>query len=135
MGIVKTPNPQGSHTNGSAGWKYRFTLQWSAETAEKMLAGDFLESLGNRKSELVVMAINEYITTHPEILTAGNKLKIVVKPNITHEQIKSMVTALLEEKIAGLTVLNQDAGRAGSELLVTKTEIDEMLSNLELFSE
>ena len=41
--------------------KYRFTLQWSADTAENILVGDLLEQLKNRKSDFVIQAIMAYL--------------------------------------------------------------------------
>ena len=41
--------------------KYRFCLGWSRDTAEKIAVGDLLEKLKNRKSDLVVQAVWEYI--------------------------------------------------------------------------
>ena len=37
--------------------KYRFTLQFPAVTEEQIAVGELLESLGNRKSALVVAAV------------------------------------------------------------------------------
>ena len=34
--------------------KYRFSLGWGRDTAEKIAVGDFLEKLKNRKSDLIV---------------------------------------------------------------------------------
>ena len=114
--------------------KFRFTLQWNADTDEKVRAGDFLESLGNRKSELIVLALTEYIAAHPEMLPIDRKLKIEVKQNITHEQVKIMVSAMIEEKLAGITTSGRGSDPSVGELVVSETEIDEMLSNLDLFS-
>lgn len=40
--------------------KFRFSLQWGSDSAEKIQAGKLLERLGNKKSEFVVMAVAEY---------------------------------------------------------------------------
>ena len=122
VGLVRTPD------------KFRFTLQWNADTDEKVRAGDFLESLGNRKSELIVLALTEYIAAHPEMMSVGRKLKIEVKQNITADQVKVMVLAMIEEKLAGITTVERGAGASVGELMVSETEIDEMLNNLDLFS-
>lgn len=122
MGIVKTPD------------KFRFTLQWGAETSEKVQAGNFLESLGNRKSEFIVLAVHEYLAAHPEALTAGRKLQIVVNPSVTPEQVKAMITTMLEEKLAGMALAAQEPNSSGSKLVVTETDVNEMLENLNLFS-
>ena len=41
--------------------KYRFSLQFRSETDEQVQAGELLERLGNRKSAVVVAALNAYI--------------------------------------------------------------------------
>jgi hypothetical protein len=112
--------------------KYRFSLQWGAGTAEKVQAGDFLESLGNRKSEFVVLAVNEYLSLHPESLL-GRKLQIIVKPHFTLEQIREMIMPMIEEKLSGFTPDSKDNSNRGSEAIVTETDIDTMLRNLDLF--
>lgn len=114
--------------------KYRFTLQWGAETTEKKQAGDFLEGLGNRKSELVVLAVTEYISAHPETLSSSQRLNIIVKPSYTREQVEAMVKAMIEEKLAGLQPVAQKNGVADSEAGAIQPDIDEMLKNIDLFS-
>ena len=44
--------------------KYRFSLQFGSETREQMQAGELLERLGNRKSAVVIAALNAYIAAH-----------------------------------------------------------------------
>ena len=47
--------------------KYRFSLQFGSETREQVQAGELLERLGNRKSAVVIAALNAYIAAHPEL--------------------------------------------------------------------
>jgi hypothetical protein len=101
---------------------------------EKVQAGDFLESLGNRKSELVVVAVNQFLNAHPEILEAGNKPTIIVKPSYTREHIEAMVKALLEEKLAGIQPVANEYVEPAGEITDIEPDIDEMLKNLEIFS-
>ena len=53
--------------------KYRFSLGWSRDTAEKIAVGDLLEKLKNHKSDLVVQAVWEYIGNHPEVMAEIRK--------------------------------------------------------------
>jgi len=116
--------------------KYRFSLQWSAESEERIQAGEFLESLGNRKSELVILAVTEYLNAHPEISAPGSKLKIVIKPELRMEQVKAMIQTMIEENLSGRVlekwVQNTDGGV--SKLAESEADVDEMLKNLDLFS-
>ena len=113
--------------------KYRFTLQWGAKTAEKIQAGDFLESLGNRKSELVVLAVAEYLSTHPDAFIAGQKPKIIVKPSYTREQVEALVRSVIEEKMSGSFQNMRETGSQSAGPDTIEPDVDEMLKNLELF--
>jgi hypothetical protein len=117
--------------------KYRFSLQWGAETTEKTQAGDLLESLGNRKSEFVVAAVTEYVSNHPETSIAGQKLKIVVRPNFTREELETMIRAVIEEKPAGIAPVVRENGLSDSEsaaIAPNMPDVEEMLKNLDMFS-
>jgi hypothetical protein len=116
--------------------KYRFSLQWGAETAEKIQAGDLLESLGNRKSEFAVTAVTEYIKTHPEAVSAGRKLKIITGPNFTREEPETMVRIAIEEKLAGMAPVALENGHYDGKTaaIADMPDVEEMLKNLDLFS-
>jgi hypothetical protein len=113
--------------------KYRFSLQWGVETAEKVQAGEMLESLGNRKSEFVVMAVTDYIVNHPETLSPLQKLRIVVKPSYTREELESLVRKVIEEKLASEKLTVSDTSLQKSNETTSETDIDAMIQNLELF--
>ena len=117
--------------------KFRFSLQWRADTAERIQAGELLERLENKKSELVVAAIDEYIQAHPEMLTASEKTQIVVKASIPKEQIEAYIRNILDEKLAGGTLLTRaepNISDSGS-VVSSEDDITEMLKNLDLFAE
>ena len=48
--------------------KYRYTLQFGMDTVEERQAGQFLEQLGNRKSPIIVAALNKYLEDNPGLL-------------------------------------------------------------------
>ena len=96
-------------------------------------AGEFLESLGNRKSEFVLLAISEYFVAHPEVLSTGNKLQIVVKPSYSRDQMEAIVRSIIEEKMAGAPLVAPDHERYGGVAATIEPDIDEMLKNLDLF--
>lgn len=112
--------------------KYRFSLQWGAETEEKIQAGEFLERLGNRKSEFVVVAVTEYLVAHPEVLSLKQKLKIVINPSITRDQVEAIVRSLIDEKIASTPLRKRESGEMG-EYPEDELDVDEMLKNLDFF--
>jgi len=127
--------------------RYRFSLQWGVDSAEKMQAGDILEKLGNKKSEFVVLAVSEYLKTHPDIPVNGSdgqKINIVVRPSVTREQIEAMVIAVICEQMAGMkpNIHEQMIGIKpvsrndvpNTVVLSDESNIDIMLKNLEMFT-
>ena len=50
--------------------RYRFTLQFGSDSEEQIRVGEFLESLGNKKSAVMVDVLNEYLLSHPELQEA-----------------------------------------------------------------
>ena len=55
--------------------KYRFSLQFSADSEEQVRAGELLERLGNRKSAVVVAALNDYLDSNPNLQDAHCKIE------------------------------------------------------------
>ena len=51
--------------------KYRYTLQFGMDTVEERQAGQFLEQLGNRKSPIIVAALNKYLEDNPGCWMVG----------------------------------------------------------------
>ena len=114
--------------------KYRFTLQWGAETAEKVQAGELLENLGNRKSEFVVMAVSEYIEAHPESLSPGQKPKVVVRQNLTRNQIEEIVVSILEKRMGIVPEIQHERRHTDEAPADIMSAVEEMLNNVALFS-
>ena len=116
--------------------KYRFSLQFDSDSDNQVQAGEFLERLGNRKSRVVVEAINEYMDNHPELDTAEKKIEIKLNSLHTYskEKIEQMVRALIEEKLSLIQASNNikkegDAITSGT----TDKDIATMLDNIDLF--
>ena len=76
--------------------KFRFSLGWSRDTAEKIAVGDLLERLKNRKSDLVVQAVWEYIGNHPEVMTEDAKIVISVHSTPTDEQTFAKIQSMID---------------------------------------
>ena len=99
--------------------KYRFSLGWSMDTAEKVAVGDLLERLKNRKSDLVVQAVWEYIGNHPEVMAADTKIVISVQSTPTDEQtlatIQRMIDASMEKLKASMNYQDVQEPAATSE--------------------
>ena len=117
-----------------SGSKFRFCLQWGSDTSEKILAGELLNRLGNKKSEFVVNAVAEFVKNHPESVSPDSRLHISVHPVQSEEQLQSMVKQLakaaVEELMDGMAIVPAaDAGPTGP----SQKDLNEMLENLTLF--
>lgn len=120
--------------------KFRFSLQWSADTQERQQVGDLLERLGNKKSDFIVMAVTDYIQQHPEIALPGTKVKITFQATQTREQtlemVRSMAKAALEELLADRSIVlatdDQQTDTASSG--PSEKDLDAMLAGLNFFN-
>jgi len=118
--------------------KYRFSLQFGMDTEEKVQVGEFLERLGNKKSEWIVEVLAEHISNNPALFESGKykPLQIVVKPTITYEQVESMVRNAITEKLsettlsAGIKLSEGHFNQPG----INDDDIATMVSNLDIFS-
>ena len=109
--------------------KYRFSLQFPAETEEQIQAGELLERLGNRKSAVVVAALGEYLTAHPDLLSPECRVEIKTVQSLSSDSLREMVLDLLEEQLAATpkTEVNTEDG------VDFNGKITEMLDNLDMF--
>ena len=115
--------------------KYRFSLQWQKDTEEKTKAGDFLESLGNKKSELVVAAVFEYLCRHPEVAAERGRFQVVVQANYTKEHLMVMIQEAISSS-GILTSENQKPDPLSKESIGEGEQpsfVEAMLGNLTAF--
>lgn len=108
--------------------KYRFSLQFPAETEEQIQAGELLERLGNRKSAVVVAALGEYLAAHPALFSPECKVEIKAVQNLSPEQLKNMVQKMLDERLMNTNRQNIDCHSDKFHGNIT-----EMLDNLDGF--
>lgn len=83
---------------------YRFSLSWGFQTEDSILAGEFLNSLGNKKSRFLVKLIADYVRTLPEGADADGNIRIVLESSDAGQQliekVKALVLAELEGKVS-----------------------------------
>lgn len=139
--------------------KYRFSLQFSDDTAEGRKAGELLEGYGNRKSMIIVAALNEYMDAHPELNRENCSVQVSVTPLASPDELERIVRRVVEERINGrqvqsapslnhlssieMVALGNPAEQTtsfdeqdGKEELVLKeleTDVSQMLDNLDFF--
>ena len=109
--------------------KYRFSLQFPAETEEQIQAGELLERLGNRKSAVVVAALGEYLAAHPALLSPECRVEIRAVQNVSSEQLKEMVQKMLDERLMDA----KDKGNLGEVASECDNNITETLNNMDIF--
>ncbi len=112
--------------------KYRFNLQFPAETEEQIQAGELLERVGNRKSAIVVEALSAYLQSHPEVLGAEKKIEIHSTPKYDREEIEQMIRRAVQEHFQSDPSLRERMPLQISEDDISD-DISEMLDNLDLF--
>ena len=108
--------------------KYRFTLQFPADTERRIRAGELLEQLGNRKSAVVVAALCEYADKHPELLSRPVRTKIQTEYAASRAALEELVRKLVSEQLAkGIAVAEQNNA------YTLDDDIARMLGNLDVF--
>ena len=109
---------------------YRFSLQFGADTEEQIRAGELLERLGNKKSQIIVVALNEYMAVHPELGHRDCKLEIKSSPVYDEGQIKQMIEDIIQQKFGNARI--EDTTEDIQENIAG--DISQMLENLNFFS-
>ena len=114
--------------------KYRYTLQFGMDTEEERRAGTFLERLGNRKSPVIVAALNEFLQNHPELCEDNSKVQFAIS-GIDPRMLEAKIRQLIEERLGSDTSVpaKVDIGTPDNANQVSSDILD-MLSDLDCFS-
>lgn len=112
--------------------RYRFTLQFAMDSEENIRAGELLERLGNKKSRVVVAALNALADDHPELESENAELKLTVQ-SISMELLEMKIRQMIEEKLDGVSVPEQLNMSAAEQEDHVSQDILDMLGDLELF--
>ena len=103
-------------------------------TEEEYRAGEFLESLGNKKSAIIVTALNEYLASHPELQTQCCKIEVKVAPKYDQDTMERLIRTIVEEKISALQFAgNISVAEAVQKPDALEEDVAKMLDNLDLF--
>lgn len=117
--------------------KYRFTIQFGSGTEEQIRAGELLEKLGNKKSVIIVEALNDYMMSHPELFDSHCKIEVKAASGYHQDKIEQMIRKLLDEKIAELqskeNQINSPQEQMNDISDTLEKDIEQMLDNLDLF--
>ena len=121
--------------------KYRFSLSWCRDTAEKIAVGDLLEKLKNRKSDLIVQAVWEYIGNHPEVMAENAKIVITVQSTPTDEQTLAKIQQMIDASVERLKdsmkfqIQQEKQVEQVAPTVLNQKDLDDMLDNLTIFDQ
>ena len=121
--------------------KYRFSLSWGSDTAEKIAVGDLLEKLKNRKSDLIVQAVWEYIENHPEVMAENAKIVITVQSTPTDEQTLAKIQQMIDASVERLKdsmkfqIQQEKQVEQVAPTVLNQKDLDDMLDNLTIFDQ
>ena len=119
-----------------SGDTYRFTLAWPMDTEERILAGELLEKLGNKKSKFVVQLICDYITAHPEIINPKETLKFIINSTPLSDMLTEKIQSMIQTELAGKITIQQFPNTSDLEQTVPNTDesINDMFGNLDMWN-
>ncbi len=111
--------------------KYRYSLQFGSQSEAEVRAGELLERLGNKKSSIVVAALNDYIAAHPELENPCCKIEVRMEHG-TPDGMEDIIRAIIEEKMKEYAIGGiREETPGAAELL--EADVAQMLDNLDLF--
>ena len=114
--------------------KYRYTLQFGMESEAEQQAGSFLERLGNRKSPVIVAAINEYLQHHPELRDGNSKVQFTIS-GVDPRMLDAKICQLIEERLrSGISIPPQADTLSSETPKLVSNDILDMLSDLDCFA-
>jgi len=118
-----------------SGDAYRFSLSWPMDTEERILAGEFLEKLKNKKSQFIVQLVCDYINAHPEALDPKETISFIVSSTSVGDKLTDMIRSIIQTELAGKIALQHPAGSGLEEKAPDMDEsIDDMLGNLDIWN-
>ena len=116
--------------------KYRYSLQFGSESEEEIRAGELLEGLGNKKSAVIVAALNEYLVSHPELQIPHCKIevKVAASTNYKQEELEQLFLKYMEKHFANFQLPGMTENAAPVDLPeASEADIALMLENLDQF--
>ena len=127
---------------------YRYSLQFPDDSEKRIRAGELLEKLGNKKSAVIVAALNEYLDNHPEFETQGLRIRIEQENGISRDKLERLIRTLIQEQLQHTTepplnvqaveesslIPSSEGERSKEEMPESlKEDIAQMLANLDMF--
>ena len=119
-----------------SGDTYRFCLSWPMDTEERILAGEFLSKLGNKKSRFIIQLICDYIEAHPEAVNPKETIRFIVNSTSVGDKLADMIKSMIQSELAGKIAVQPPSADAGPEQKASciTADIDDMLENLDIWN-
>lgn len=115
--------------------KYRFSLQFGTDSEEQVRAGELLEKLGNKKSAVVVAALNEYLISHPDLQESCCKIEVNLTRSYNRDGIEEIIRAVVAEHLASFRMTEPSKEiQQDDQTELLEADIAQMLDNLDMFS-
>lgn len=112
---------------------YRFGLQFKIMSDAHRQVGEFLESLGNKKSEAVVTAMIEYVRSHPEVLNKDNPVKVVAAYGYSEETLNEKIEAIVRKVARSDSSLSVNTESGNASVNNEAIALDALLNGLDRF--
>ncbi len=114
-------------------------MQFKAQSDAHRQAGEYLEHLGNKKSEAIVAALVEYLQAHPEAPNSDNPVHVISAHGFTEEMLSARIEDAVR-KIVGDRNLNLpgdaqmiEPGAPAESQDDSTIALDALLSGLDMF--
>ena len=119
-----------------SGDTYRFSLSWPMDTEERILAGEYLSKLGNKKSRFIVQLVCDYLNAHPEALDPKETIRFIINSTPVGDKLTDMIRSVIQSEFADKLV-SQTPPDAGVEETAPDIDesIDDMLGNLDFWNQ
>lgn len=110
---------------------YRFNISFKGRTTEEKRAGDFLNSLGRRKSSVIVTAVNEYIDRYCSEDSEAPQIQITT---FSLSDLEDRIRTIIEERYGNLVPATSLPESSTPDTNEIQQGIVDMLNDLELFN-
>ena len=91
--------------------------------------------LGNKKSSVVVAAVNEYLLSHPNLQDTRGKIEVNLTCGYSRDKIEEIIRAVVAEHLASFRMTGpSEEIQQDDQTEVLEADIAQMLDNLDMFS-
>ena len=115
--------------------RYRFSLQFSADSEDHIRMGELLERSGNRKSALIISALSEFLAAHPEVEKPRRELQLQQHSTYRRSELEKLIREEVSKQVSELRALEVKVETPpNGQIILQDDSVDLMLDNLQLFS-